>query len=168
VRIGGALDEGLTGPVFRNVLLPPSARKVGEAMQPIRDLDQIRGFLSGSGPGALFDLPWMPLYLAVCFLFHVWIGVTALAGAVILVALTILTERLAGGPARAASEAAARRLFVGEIGSRNAETVRAMGMSEELVGLWTTVNDEHRRHQQRAAEIVGGFASVSNSSLCWA
>ena len=61
-------------------------------MQPLRDLDTVRGFLSGIGPVALFDLPWMPVYLAICFLFHTYIGLTALGGAIILVTLTLLPK----------------------------------------------------------------------------
>ena len=44
------------------------------------------------GPGAFFDLPWLPFYLAICFAFHVMIGLTALVGAIILVGLTVVTE----------------------------------------------------------------------------
>src|SRR5208282_4130973 len=64
----------------------------GDGAQPIRDLDSVRGFLSGIGPIALFDLPWMPVYLVICFLFHTYIGLTALVGAIILVTRTALTE----------------------------------------------------------------------------
>lgn len=162
LRIGGALDEAMTSRVFRAVLAASlTSRSPGESLQPVRDLDQVRAFLSGSGPAALFDLPWMPLYLGVCFLFHFWIGATALVGTLILIALTVLTERLSGSPAKAASEAATQRLHVGEIGCRNAETVQAMGMGSELAGLWTAVNDEHRRHQQRAAEVSSAFGASS-------
>ena len=61
------------------------ARGSGDGLQPLRDLDTMRSVLSGSGPAALFDLPWMPLYLAICFAFHPLIGVTALGGAIVLV-----------------------------------------------------------------------------------
>ena len=37
--------------------------------------------MSGGGPPALFDLPWMPLYLGICYLFHPLIGLTATVGA---------------------------------------------------------------------------------------
>ena len=49
-------------------------------MQPVRDLDQIGGFLASGGPATLFDLPWMPLYLGLCFAFHPWLGFAALTG----------------------------------------------------------------------------------------
>ena len=63
------------------LLRPIRGRQDGDGQQPLRDLDQIRGFLAGGGPTALFDLPWMPLYLVICFAFHPWIGITASVGA---------------------------------------------------------------------------------------
>ncbi len=162
LRIGGALDEGLNGRVFQAILSGPlQAKSAGEGLQPMRDLDQVRSFLSGSGPGALFDLPWIPLYLGLCFLFHFWIGATALIGTIVLVALTILTERLTKKPSTAASGAAAHRISIAEVGRRNAETVHAMGMGGEMGALWKVVSDEHRRQHQRAAEVAGGFSSTS-------
>jgi ATP-binding cassette subfamily C protein PrsD len=162
LRIGGALDEGLNGRVFQAILSGPlQAKSAGEGLQPMRDLDQVRAFLSGSGPGALFDLPWIPLYLGLCFLFHFWIGATALIGTIVLVALTMLTERLTRKPAMAASGAAAHRVSIAEVGRRNAEAVHAMGMGGEMGALWKVVSDEHRRQHQRAAEVAGGFASTS-------
>ena len=74
-----------------------------DGTQPLRDLDAVRSYLSGLGPVALFDLPWIPLYLAICFAFHPLIGFTALAGAIILIALTLLTEILMRAPTKAAT-----------------------------------------------------------------
>lgn len=162
LRIGGALDESLNGRVFKAILSGPlQARSPGESLQPMRDLDQIRSFLSGSGPGAMFDLPWIPLYLGLCFLFHSWIGTTALVGTIVLVALTMLTERFTRNPAKAANATSAHRISIAEVGRRNAEAVQAMGMAGDMGALWKAANDEHRQHQQRAAEVAGGFASTS-------
>ena len=84
-RVGRHLDEKLGVRVLMSLVqLPLKTRGDGDGLQPLRDLDQVRSFLSGGGPTALFDLPWMPLYLGICFLFHFWIGVTALAGGFIL------------------------------------------------------------------------------------
>src|SRR4029077_7047694 len=64
VRIGGVLDEKLSGRIYAAVAgLPLKLQGRADGIQPVRDLDQIRSFLSGLGPTALFDLPWMPLYL---------------------------------------------------------------------------------------------------------
>src|SRR6201999_3427614 len=94
-----------------------------EGLQPLRDLDNIRSFLSSMGPGAFFDLPWLPFYLAICFAFHVMIGLTALVGAVILVTLTVLTEFMTRKPAGGGPGRAARRNDLAASGRRNAEVL---------------------------------------------
>src|SRR5436189_3285451 len=109
-RIGTSLDEALNERVFDTVVrLPLMVGSRNEGLQPLRDLDNVRSFLSSMGPGALFDLPWLPFYLAICFAFHTLIGVTALIGAVILVTLTLVTEFMSRAPARDAMGLAARR-----------------------------------------------------------
>src|SRR5882724_2872758 len=93
VRIGGRLDEALSGRVYETIVrLPLRAGNRNDGLQPLRDLDSVRSFLSGMGPAALFDLPWMPIYLVICFLFHPYIGIAASLGAIILAILTYLTE----------------------------------------------------------------------------
>jgi ABC-type protease/lipase transport system fused ATPase/permease subunit len=79
LRIGRGLDERLSPRVFELVMRAPlmPARPAGEGLQSIRDLDSVRTFMSGTGLSAFFDLPWMPLYIAVCFLFHPAMGLTA-------------------------------------------------------------------------------------------
>src|ERR1700761_4224481 len=128
-RIGTALDESLHARVFDTVVrLPLMTGGRNEGLQPIRDLDNIRSFLGGQGPSAFFDLPWLPLYLAICFAFHVLIGVTALVGALILVSLTLVTEYMSRQPAREAMGLAARRNDLAASSRRNAEVMIAMGM----------------------------------------
>src|SRR5262249_54444322 len=103
IRIAQHLDQSMTGRVYDLIVrLPLQAPRGGEGIQPVRDLDTVRSYLSGRGLTAFFDLPWLPFYLAICFTFHVWIGVTVLAGAVILIALTLLTEVLSLRPVREA------------------------------------------------------------------
>src|SRR6204780_1059458 len=123
-RIGTALDELLNRRVFdAMVRLPLIMGARNEGLQPLRDLDSVRSFLGGMGPGAFFDLPWLPFYLAICFAFHVLIGVTALVGAVILVTLSVMTEFLSRTPARQALGLAARRNDLAAASRRNAEVL---------------------------------------------
>ena len=110
VRIGTSLDEAMNERVFETVVrLPLMVGGRNEGLQPLRDLDNVRSFLGSMGPGAFFDLPWLPFYLAICFAFHWLLGVTALAGAIILVTLTLITEFMSRQPARDAMTLAARR-----------------------------------------------------------
>ena len=162
VRIGSFLDEKLSPRIYDAVArLPLKMQGRADGLQPVRDLDQIRGFMSGLGPTALFDLPWMPLYLGICFVFHIWIGITALAGAIVLVSLTLWTEILTRAPARAAAEASAHRLGLAEATRRNAEVLEAMGMRCRLAAAWRDVNAKYVASSQTAADVAGGLGAAS-------
>jgi len=162
VRIGSFLDEAMSPRVYDAVArLPITTQGRADGLQPVRDLDQMRGFLSGLGPTALFDLPWMPLYLGICFVFHIWIGITALAGAAVLVSLTLWTEMLTRAPARTAAEGSAARMGLAEASRRNAEVLQAMGMRGRLAALWSVANAKYLHSSQRAADVAGGLGAMS-------
>jgi len=162
VRIGSSLDEALSTRVYSVIAkLPLQARGQGDGLQPIRDLDQIRSFLSSGGPAALFDLPWIPFYLGICFLFHPLIGVTAIIGGVILFVITLSAEILTRGPTREASTLAAYRNALLETGRRNAEVVHAMGMGERLAERWRKTNADYMHSQRRASDVSGGLGTLS-------
>ena len=162
VRIGTSLDEALSGRVFETVVrLPLVAGGRSEGLQPLRDLDNIRSFLSSLGPSAFFDLPWLPFYLAICFAFHVLIGATALVGAIILVILTILTEFMTRKPAREAMGLAARRNDLAAASRRNAEVLVAMGMSGRLTKRWSVANEEYLTGNQRTSDVAGGLGAIA-------
>jgi PrtD family type I secretion system ABC transporter len=162
VRIGTSLDEALSGRVFETVVrLPLIAGGRNEGLQPLRDLDNIRSFLSSMGPSAFFDLPWLPFYLAICFIFHVLIGATALAGAVVLVTLTIVTEFMTRKPAREAMGLAARRNDLATASRRNAEVLVAMGMSGRLTKRWGVANEKYLTGNQRTSDVAGGLGAIA-------
>jgi ATP-binding cassette subfamily C protein len=161
-RIGTALDEALNTRVFETVVrLPLTAGSRNEGLQPLRDLDNVRAFLSGMGPGAFFDLPWLPFYLAICFAFHVMIGLTALIGAIILVTLTVVTEYMSRMPARQAMGLAARRNDLAATSRRNAEVLVAMGMSGRLTRRWSEANQNYLSGNQRASDVAGGLGAIA-------
>src|SRR3979490_1289930 len=136
-RIGTSLDEALNARVFETIVrLPLLVGGRNEGLQPLRDLDNVRSFLGSMGPGAFFDLPWLPFYLAICFAFHVMIGLTALIGAVILVTLTIVTEFMSRAPAREAMGLAARRNDLAASSRRNAQVLGALGMAGRRPTAW--------------------------------
>jgi ATP-binding cassette subfamily C protein len=143
------------------VRLPLVVGSRNEGLQPLRDLDNVRSFLSGAGPGAFFDLPWLPFYLAICFAFHVLIGLTALVGAIILVGLTLVTEYMSRAPARDATGLAARRNDLATSSRRNAEVVVAMGMSGRLTNRWVDANQNYLTGNQRASDIAGGLGAIA-------
>lgn len=160
-RIAMRLDLSLTERIYHLVVrLPLQAPRGGEGIQPVRDLDTIRSYLSGRGPTAFFDLPWLPFYLAICFAFHVWIGVTVLVGAVILISLTVLTETYSRDGVREATQIGAERSRFAELSRRNAEVITALGMTGSLHARWQAINRKYIVGQMRASDVTDGLGSV--------
>ena len=163
-RVGTALDEALSSRIFQMSLrLPLMQGPKAEGHQPLRDLDSIRSFLASSGPGALLDLPWLPLYLVVIFAFHPILGVTALVGALLLVSLTLLTEWRTRTPTKEATALGNKRAALADAGRRNAEVVAAMGMGPRLAAEWQAANGAYLARQQTASDVAGGFGSISRT-----
>lgn len=162
VRIGRYLDERLGLRVYDALVrLPLKTRGDGDGLQPLRDLDQVRGFLSSGGPTALLDLPWMPIYLGICFLFHFWIGMTALVGGFVLVGLTVLTEVRTRGAAKAASRHAILRSGLAVEGRRNAEVLQAMGMRRQAALRWQAENRKYLAAHERSSDVASGIGGLS-------
>ncbi|HEV2565202.1 MAG TPA: type I secretion system permease/ATPase [Microvirga sp.] len=161
-RLGAAVDEDLSQRIFRcQVAAPLRGKADGDAQQPLRDLDQIRAFLAGGGPSALFDLPWIPLYLVICFAFHPLLGWVTVGGASVLIVITILTDALTRKAAKAAVTAASLRNGIGDGARRNAEVVHAMGMVPRLGALWGDANAQYLAYQQKTSDVAGGFGALS-------
>ncbi|KQW60652.1 MULTISPECIES: type I secretion system permease/ATPase [unclassified Ensifer] len=162
VRIADRLDQALSPRIYDAIVgLQLQVPISGRYAQPLRDLDTIRAFLSGSGPTALFDLPWLPFYIAICFAFHFWLGVTALAGAVILAAITLLTELVSQRPVEEAARHSSKRNRMAESGRRNADVITVMGMGPHLRRRWQDENRAFTREQRRASDVSSGFGVLS-------
>jgi ATP-binding cassette subfamily C protein PrsD len=162
LRVGRSLDETLSQRIFMITARLPLMRKMGcEGLQPLRDLDQVRSFLASGGPIALFDLPWMPIYVAICFLFHPLIGVTVLFGALVLAVVTALTEAFTRKPMKAVAIQAAARISVAEASRRNSEVLAAMGMTKRLGDLWQEINRKHLDAHEKASDVTGGLGGFS-------
>src|SRR5690606_23678796 len=112
--------------------LAPLAHRVGvdmprfgfsttEALERGRDVDTLRQFMTSQGPIALFDLPWMPIYLAFIYLLHPWLGAAVFAGAVVLSLLTLVTELLTRRYTTAMHDAAIERSKMADSHARNAD-----------------------------------------------
>lgn len=162
VRIGGALDEAMSGRIYRTIVRSPlKMRSHGDGLQPLRDFDQVRSFLSGTGPAAFFDLPWLPLYIGICFLFHPVIGYVAIGGSLILVALTFLTNRGTQGPSKKASESGNMRNAFAQASQRNAEVMQSMGMLGRMSEQWEVRNARYREFNQTTSDVSNGYGSLS-------
>lgn len=162
VRIGSHLDQTLSSRVYDALVrLPLKTRGDGDGLQPLRDLDHVRSFLSGGGPAAFFDLPWLPIYLGICFLFNFWIGLTALAGSLVLAVFALLTEFRMREPSKEAARFATTRTALAAAGRRNAEVLRAMGMGRRVGNRWSETNRKYLAANERASDVSSGLGGMS-------
>jgi len=105
----------------------------GDGLQFIRDLDAIHGFLAGSGPVALIDLPWVVVFMAVLFALHVWLGLTALAGTLVMGALALWSNRRTQAGSHELATITGRRAAAAMAEIRFGESALAMGMQDRLM-----------------------------------
>jgi PrtD family type I secretion system ABC transporter len=162
VRAAALLDQNLALTVHSAVIrLAVANRHPSEGPQPVRDLDQIRAFLTGAGPIAIVDLPWIPVFLFICFLIHPWLGVAATVGGFALFTMTLLTERASRAPARVAAQDAGMRSIMVEANRRSGETIIAMGMTGSLAQRWARVNNRYIAAVARLSDVASSYGSTS-------
>lgn len=161
--VAAALDARMTGRVHRAVshLALQGEQASDDGLTAMRDLDSIRGFLSSPGPGALMDLPWLLLFVSLLTVLHVWLGVTALVGALILVALTLLNDRSTRVPSEEASRARAYRAKLAQDNRRHAEVIRALGMGERMHDMWHAASAQLNTAQDRVTRTGSLLSGVS-------
>ncbi len=120
-------------------------------MEALRDLAVYRSWVSSPGALAVYDVPWVPIYLAAIFLLHPVMGMIALAGAVLLFGLTLLNEYSTSALLRQANTAAQAAQRRADAIARNAEVIDSMGMAGAVMQRWQTGVDQIAGPQQKAA-----------------
>lgn len=162
VRVGSRLDRKLAPLAHRVAIdMPRFGFSTSEALERGRDVDTIRGFLGSQGPAALFDLPWIPIYLVFVYCLHPMLGALTIAGAFILTILTIASEILTRRLSAATRKAAIARVTIADSNARNAEVLKAMGFAGRAVERFNEANSEHLELQTKSNDIVGTFAAIS-------
>ena len=161
-RIGHRFDEEAGPTAFETYIEAPLiAGPRGEVVQPIRDIDQVRQFFSGPAITALFDMPWMPVYLTLIFIFHPVLGLVSLGGALFLFVIALATDFSTRKALAEANKMTGKRMTFAEAGRRNAEVVRGMGMRGALSKVWGDVNDGYVRAYSNAVDRTAGYSVVT-------
>jgi PrtD family type I secretion system ABC transporter len=129
--------------------------------QSLRDLSTVRTFLSGPGAFPLLDAPWAPIYLAVVFVIHPWLGWLATVGALVLFGFGVLNEVITRRPLEEASKASMRAMNNAEAALRNAEVVSAMGLAADITARWQAGVEQNLAGQTKASRRGGEIAALS-------
>ncbi|MCT2398720.1 type I secretion system permease/ATPase [Novosphingobium mangrovi (ex Huang et al. 2023)] len=122
--------------------------------QIVRDVDTVRAYLSGPGPLAVLDLPWIVVYLLILSVFHWALGLLALCGVCVLVSLMLLNNRMTAPLALETMRTGARRTGLADATLRNAETLKALGMAGARRGQWHAAEAEYLRANDRFSYIA--------------
>lgn len=131
--------------------------------QPLRDLSVLQNFLGGAGLPFLFDLPMVPLFVAVTWLLHPVLGMLAVGSAVILFLLSLLNDLLTRKPLLESNVAQIRANLEAEAAIRNAEVVRAMGMLPAMIDRWRITHDRSLNASQTAALRTGAILGLTKA-----
>jgi ATP-binding cassette, subfamily C, bacterial len=162
VRVGARLDRRLA-PVAHQVAvdMPRLGYSTSEALERGRDVDTIRSFCGSQGPAAIFDLPWMPLFLVFVYVLHPTLGALTLGGAVVLTLLAILAELRTRKWSQATMAATIQRNAIADSNARNAEVLKAMGFAGRAVSRFAVANERHLEVQTQTSDISGTYGAVS-------
>jgi PrtD family type I secretion system ABC transporter len=156
INYGVALDQRVSGRVFASLFDAAVRGEPGARAQALRDLDQFRQTFTGVGAAAVFDVPWIPVFLIVLFIIDPLVGVVTLVGAILLLLLAIRQTQAMAPAMKDANEAALKSYGFTDAALRNGEVVRAMGMLPTLGSAWA-------RHRAVTIERGAAAAEYSNS-----
>ena len=137
---GNIIGEALS-PAVARVVLAARSRGVEQASnESLRDVATLRGLFSAQGLLALFDAPWLLVYVAVIWIFHPVLGIAAVVSAVIMLALAFLNDRMTRSGIEALQREAAHSGRYLDASLANAEVVQALGMAPALINRWRGLN----------------------------
>ena len=157
VRAGLQFDDMLANPAFNRVVRKQLLAPNSGAHATLQDVDRVREFLTGQGILAFFDAPWVPLFLALVFAFHPWLGLVATIGALIIFALALTNEFATRGLLQEAGTANAGAAHFVNTTVQNAEVIRALGMEKPLTNRWLKQHDEVLDAQAKASGRAGAI-----------
>lgn len=163
VRLSSQLDDRLSGQLYRSVMRLAVRQPGSAGTQPLADLANLRQFLSGGGTFAFFDAPWIPIYLAILFLFDPLFGWLALFAASALAVIAVANELSTRALQRQALASQSEATAITDAQLRNAEASRSMGMEQALQQRWFSAHLDSIQAQSRASDRTGTWMSLSKT-----
>ncbi len=161
VRISNQLDQHMSQRVYSAMFELGIRSPNQRTSQPLNDLTSIRQFMTGNGLFAFFDVPWMPIYIGLLFVFHPAFGWFATGAAIILLCVAILNER---STKKLLSEANGENVKAQNLATsnlRNTEVLHAMGMLPNIMGRWFQQHQLFLTKQTEASDKAGIYANLS-------
>ncbi len=162
LHVSNWLDEKLS-PILFNSSIEAQGSNKNISSQNMRDLQTIKGFISGPNLAVLFDAPFAIVYLIMIFFIH-WInGLVTLVGGLIMLKMAYINEKSTKELIDKTNQMQAEVMREFEIISSNSEVINAMGMKGNVRGNWQTGNDELRKASADLATLTNRISSISKT-----
>lgn len=155
VRLGLLFADRARDPLFGAVLKGSIAQPGAGHTQALRDLDTIREFMTGAGLISFCDAPWVPIFVAACFMMHLYFGLVAAVGALLIFVLAVANEFLTRDQLKSASRDSVAATTYASATFRNADVLYAMGMLEGLKARWLEKQQGGLTLQASASDRAG-------------
>eukprot|EP01038_Epipyxis_sp_PR26KG_P007343 gene7343-10013_t len=154
------LDQRVSGHIFAALFDGIVRRDAQAGAQALRDLDSFRQTITGPSVAVLFDVPWTPVYIIILLIIDPIVGLVCIIGALILLGLAILQDRLARPLILEANKEAVKGYAFTEAALRNAEVVRGMGMLGAIGEQWAKYRQNGMQHGTEASEVADRFGGA--------
>ena len=163
IKFGNKFANLLSNRVFESTFELANKKPEAASSRLMGDLMQLRQYLSGNGLFAFFDTPWIPIYIIVLFMFHIYFGIFAIFAAIVLVCITILNEYSTKEVMDKANVLNRDSMVQLEANIRNAEIINAMGMKTNVRKKWEAKYFGFLTAQNDASNKAGIWSNMSKT-----
>jgi PrtD family type I secretion system ABC transporter len=161
VLAGRKVDELLGERMLKHLIRNASAVTRSASLYGIKDIATLRGFLTGNNVIALFDAPWLLIFIAIIFLFHPWMGAIAVMGSVVLLVLAWINEKANRQALDRYQDSTRRAGQFMDQGVRNADVLNSMGMTQRFAAQWQALNNDALQRMQATGASMGSILALS-------
>lgn len=163
LRVADKVEKDLGGRTFDAWMTQGLAGKSAARMAPLNDIATLRQFLAGNAPGTFFDIPWVVIYIAVIFALHWMLGVMAVIGTLIILALAVYNEVSTRKPQTEAMKFRRAEQTFAQQSHRNSDAIIAMGMGGNMRSRWQGLNQQGAADAQLAGDRAANAASATKA-----
>jgi PrtD family type I secretion system ABC transporter len=160
-KVGGWLDDQISPVVLNMSVTVALGREGRKSPEKLRDLSEIKAFLSGPSAIPILDAPWMPVFIGFMFMLHPVLGWISVSGAVVLLALAILNDWVTRYSSAAAAAASAKSMGFADAAIQRADIVEAMGMRAAVLARWNRLNQTALAAQNMSGGRAGFLTGLT-------
>jgi len=163
-RVGAEFQSGMDRRVFEAVLkrsVVPMERS--RPATGLKDLEACQRLMSSPALFAVFDMPWVPIFIGAIFIFHPLLGYLAVGGGVFLVAVTLLNQLVTRKPVNEANGMSAAADSFAESIREEGEIIQGLGMRGAVLNRWRSYRDRALDAQISSSDLTGTFSISSKT-----